>query len=194
MSAAQSQPPVRLVAGLGNPGPRYAATRHNVGFRVAERLAAEGGAEFRDHSRVPARVAEWRDGGLRWIALQPSTFMNLSGQAVSAALRFWKLGTESLLAVVDDVELKPGEIRLRGSGSDGGHNGLKSIRRSLGTGDWYRIRIGVGRGRGEAADHVLSRFARHEAAGLDDLLQRAADCTECLVTDGLATAQNRYNS
>lgn len=196
MPAVTSNPPVRLVAGLGNPGRRYAASRHNVGFRVAEQLAADHGAEFRSHSRVPSRVAEWRTEGLMWIAIQPTTFMNRSGDAVAAALDFWKIATQSLLVVVDDVELNPGELRLRGSGSAGGHNGLKSIIERLDSPQFARLRVGIGRPANlqvPLADWLLEPFEKSELLWLPTSIKSATCAVKAWALEGLNVAMNRYN-
>lgn len=183
-----------LAVGLGNPGDRYAGTRHNIGQMAIERMAAAVGEKFKSERKVRCDVASIRVGDRRLLLAGPHSYMNESGGPVSAVAKYYDVPADHLIVLQDEIDLPFGALRVKFGGGDNGHNGLRSIRKSLGTGDWYRVRIGVGRGRGETADHVLSRFGRHESAGLDDLLQRAADCTECLVTDGLATAQNRYNS
>ncbi len=187
----------RLIVGLGNPGKRYVLTRHNIGYQVVEHLAARKGAEFAAHARVPALVAEWKDKGIRWIALKPVTFMNLSGQAVIAALNFWKIDLQNLLTVVDDVEVKPGSLRLRPHGSAGGHNGLKSIIEHLNTKEFARLRVGIGRPAPEVplglSDWVLQPFEKSELIWLEQSLKNAVCAVESWATDGLAAAMNRYN-
>lgn len=183
-----------LAVGLGNPGDRYAATRHNVGQMVVEEMAAAGGEQLRPARKIRCDIADVRLGGTRLLLATPHSYMNESGGPVSAAAQYYSVEPDRLIVLQDEIDLPFGALRVKFGGGDNGHNGLKSIRKSLGTGDWFRVRIGVGRGRGQAADHVLSRFSRHESADLADLLQRAAECTECLVTDGLAAAQNRFNS
>lgn len=189
---------MRLIVGLGNPGRRYVATRHNVGFRVVERLAAAHGAKLSAHARVPALVAEWKQDGLRWIAMTPVTFMNLSGQAVIAAMNFWKIETASLLAVVDDVELQPGGLRLRADGSAGGHNGLKSLIEHLNTREFARLRVGVGRPPAGVltplADWLLQPFEKSELLWLEESLSKTVRAVECWGLEGSAAAMNRCNT
>ncbi len=188
----------RLIVGLGNPGKRYETTRHNVGFRVVERLAAQHKAQFNAHARVPALVAEWKTRGLRWIALKPVTFMNLSGQAVATALNFWKLDVASLLVVVDDVNVVPGGLRLRPHGSAGGHNGLKSLIEHLGSGNFARLRVGIGKpvqqSATDLADWVLKPFERSELIWLTESISKAVEAVECWAVEGPAAAMNRYNT
>lgn len=183
-----------LAVGLGNPGDRYASTRHNVGQMALGLLAEQNGERFKANRKARCDIAEVRVGQTKLILAAPHSYMNESGGPVSAAVQYYSVEPDQVIVLQDEIDLPFGALRIKFGGGDNGHNGLKSIRKSLGTGDWYRIRLGVGRGRGDAADHVLARFARHESAGVDDLLQRAADCAECLVSDGLAVAQNRYNT
>ena len=188
----------RLIVGLGNPGKRYLQTRHNVGFHVVERLAAQYDAKFVAHARVPAMVAEWKKKGTKWIALKPVTFMNLSGQAVSAALNFWKLELASMLVVVDDVEVKPGGLRLRPHGSAGGHNGLKSIIEHLNAKEFARLRVGIGRPAPDLpmglSDWVLQPFEKTELIWLEESLIKAVHAVESWALEGLAAAMNRFNT
>ena len=187
----------RLIVGLGNPGRRYVASRHNVGFQAAERLVAQSGAVFSAHARVPALVAEWRGKGLRWIVLKPVTFMNLSGQAVAAAINYWKFPIESLLVILDDAELDPGELRLRGQGSSGGHNGLNSIIEHLGTRQFTRLRIGIGRPSNpnlDLAEWVLKSFEKTELLLLEGSLTNAVRAIKTWAGDSLEVAMNQYNN
>lgn len=191
---------MKLVVGLGNPGPRYARTRHNAGVRVTERLRARWGLDA-PVERFEGRFARGRVealGGLDAGVLEPETFMNESGRAVAGALR--KLPVEDpatdLLVVLDDADLPFGRLRLRGSGSDGGHNGLADVLEQLGRRDVPRLRVGIGRPAVpmETADFVLARFSPEEDAALPALLDRAADAVECFLRDGLAPAMNRFNA
>jgi peptidyl-tRNA hydrolase, PTH1 family len=185
---------MKLVVGLGNPGPRYAGTRHNVGFDAVDLLAKRHGAEWAAAPRgAEALVATWRMGGA--IFAKPLTFMNLSGAAVMPLLQFYKIEIADLLVVVDEVQLETGRIRIRPSGSAGGHNGLKSIIGSLGTDAFPRLRIGVGRGdtRRDLADHVLAKFDADERELIADAIARAADAAEVFVADDTAAAMNRFN-
>jgi len=182
-----------LVAGLGNPGREYERTRHNVGWLVANELARRHGGSFR--SKFSGSLAETRLGDLRLALLKPETYMNESGRSLAAAARFFKVGPSALLVVHDDVDLEPGRLQARLGGGLAGHNGLRSIAQALGTQDFLRLRIGVGRpGRGDrrpVADYVLSPFEPEE--DVDELLARSADAVETLARDGLEQTQARYN-
>jgi peptidyl-tRNA hydrolase, PTH1 family len=183
-----------LVAGLGNPGREYERTRHNVGWLVVDELARRhGGGSFR--SKFSGRLAETRVDGYRVALLKPETFMNESGRSIGAAARFFKAPPESLLVVHDDVDLAPERLQARRGGGLAGHNGLRSIADALGSRDFLRLRIGVGRPeRGDprpVADYVLSPFGAE--VDVDALVSRSADAVECLVSDGLEPTQARYN-
>jgi PTH1 family peptidyl-tRNA hydrolase len=182
-----------LVAGLGNPGREYERTRHNVGWLVADELARRHGGSFR--SKFSGRLAETRVDDLRLALLKPETYMNESGRSLGAAARFFKVEPASLLVVHDDVDLDPGRLQARLGGGLAGHNGLRSIAQALGSQDFLRLRIGVGRpGRGDrrsVADYVLSPFDADE--DVDALVARSADAVETLARDGLEQAQSRYN-
>ncbi len=186
---------MKLVAGLGNvPESRYGGTRHNVGFRVADALAGRHGLTW-ESAPLHALQARWRHaGGAIWL-IKPLTLMNLSGEAVGAACRYYKVPVSDLLVVTDDVNLPLGRLRARGSGSEGGHNGLRSIAEHLGTVDYPRLRIGVGRGdaRRDLADHVLARFEPDELPALEQAVVRAADAVETWVSDGLDRMMNMFN-
>jgi PTH1 family peptidyl-tRNA hydrolase len=182
-----------LVAGLGNPGRGYEDTRHNVGWMVADELARRADASFR--SKFNGRVADARLGEHRLALLKPETYMNESGRSIAAALRFYKLPSEELLVVHDDVDLEPGRLQARQGGGLAGHNGLRSIAQALGSQEFLRLRIGVGRpGRGDprpVADYVLSPF--EDEVDVDVLTGRAADAVESILRDGLEAAQARFN-
>ena len=185
---------MKLIVGLGNPGPRYAGTRHNVGFEAVDLLAARHGGEWAAAPRgAEALVANWRVGGA--IFAKPLTFMNLSGAAVVALLQFYKIELADVLVIIDEVQLETGRIRVRPSGSAGGHNGLKSIIGSLGSDAFPRLRIGVGRGdsRRDLADHVLAKFDAEERSVIADAIARAADATELFIAEGIQPAMNRFN-
>jgi len=186
---------MKLVAGLGNvPESRYRGTRHNVGFEVVDALAGRHGLSF---APAPANAlqAQWRraEDGV-WL-IKPLTLMNLSGEAVGALSRYYKVALADVLIVCDDINLPLGRLRARASGSEGGHNGLRSIAEHLGTVDYARLRIGVGRGdtRRDLADHVLARFEPEEIPGIEDAIARAADAVETWVSDGLARMMNTFN-
>jgi|SRR5436190_7351789 len=185
---------MKLVVGLGNPGAKYADTRHNVGFAAVDVLATRHGLQWESAPRgAEALVANWRAGGA--IFAKPLTFMNLSGQAVVPLLQFYKIELADLLVLVDEVQLETGRVRIRPEGSAGGHNGLKSLIASLGTLGFPRLRIGVGRGdtRRDLANHVLARFEPDERSVIDDAIARAADAAELFIADGVPAAMNRYN-
>lgn len=185
-----------LVVGLGNPGPDYAETRHNVGFRVVELLAARaGGGRFSRH-RTNADVLEGRLAGRRVVLAEPRTFMNLSGGPVAGLLRYYAVPVEDLVVVHDDLDLGFGVVRLKRGGGEGGHNGLRSISKSVGTRDYLRVRFGIGRppGRQDPADFVLKRFTGTEVKELDLAVDLAADAVEALLSDGLEQAQNRFHA
>jgi PTH1 family peptidyl-tRNA hydrolase len=182
-----------LGAGLGNPGRGYERTRHNVGWLVLDELARRHGGTWR--SKFSGSLAEIRLGELRLGLLKPETYMNESGRSVGAAARFFKVEPESLLVVHDDVDLEPGRLQARRAGGLAGHNGLRSLAQHLGTQDFLRLRIGVGRpGRGDrrsVSDWVLSPFEPDE--NLEDLVARAADAVETIAAEGVEAAQRRYN-
>ena len=182
-----------LVAGLGNPGRDYARTRHSVGFMVCDELARRHGASWR--SKFSADLVELRLDDRRLALLKPQTFMNESGRAVAAAVRFFKVPAESLLVVHDEVDLEPGRLQARAGGGLAGHNGLRSIAQQLKTQEFLRLRVGVGRPeRGDprpVADYVLSPF--DEDFDVEALVGRAADAVETIARDGLEAAQRLYN-
>ena len=182
-----------LLAGLGNPGPTYAGTRHNVGFLVAEALASQD-PSARWRSRGESRFALVRVRGLALTLVCPQTFMNRSGIAVREALEQAAVPTERLVVVHDDVDLPFGELRLKSGGGLGGHNGLRSIAAELGSNDFLRVRVGIGpSSAADLTDHVLGAWGADEARGLPDLVGRAADASLALVTDGFLLAANRWN-
>lgn len=188
----------RFIVGLGNPGKRYMGTRHNVGFMAIEKLASKYDADLKAHARIPATIAEWKTAGLRWIVMEPITFMNLSGQAVIAALNFWKLDLSSLLVVTDDVELQPTTLRLRTYGSAGGHHGLKSIIDHLGTHQFCRLRVGIGRPLPSLsiplADWLLQPFEKSELPWLHESVKKTVCAIESWTLEGPSVAMNRYNT
>ncbi|MGY1454223.1 aminoacyl-tRNA hydrolase [Streptomyces sp. SS8] len=188
-----------LVVGLGNPGPEYAANRHNVGFMVADLLAGRIGGKFKTH-RSRAQVLEGRlgspgTGSRRVVLAKPMSYMNLSGGPVTALRDFYKVPLDHLVVVHDELDIDYGVLRLKAGGGDNGHNGLKSITKSLGPG-YHRVRFGIGRppGRMPVADFVLKDFSSAERKELDYFVDRAADAVECLLVDGLERAQGTYNS
>jgi PTH1 family peptidyl-tRNA hydrolase len=188
---------VKLVVGLGNPGPRYAATRHNVGFRVVDRLAARGGIRL-DRERFGGRFGRGALAGHDVALLEPLTWMNLSGDAVAEAVAELPVGApqDDLLIVLDDVDLPFGRLRLRPGGGAGGHRGLEHVIECLRTRELPRLRFGIGRpeGDGDTRDWVLAPFSPEEERALDEHLPRAAEAIEVALSLGLAAAMNRYNA
>jgi len=188
-----------LVVGLGNPGAEYAATRHNIGFLVLDRVAEQSSARLARHKRAHALAAETRVGVpgaiVRAVLAEPLSFMNESGGPVKALMSFYDIPPERLLVIHDELDIPFASIRAKFGGGDNGHNGLKSLRRSLGTGDFFRIRVGIGRppGRQEPVDFVLKAFPSAERKELPEVVQRAADAVESLLIDGLELTQNRFN-
>jgi PTH1 family peptidyl-tRNA hydrolase len=187
---------VWLVVGLGNPGPSYAKTRHNVGQLVADELAARVGGGWKQQKQAKAEVIETRISGIRTILAKPRSYMNESGGPVSGLLKFFKLEPASLVVIHDELDIDFGTLRAKFGGGDNGHNGLKSLRKSLGTGEYYRLRFGVGRppGRQNPADFVLNEFSSTERKDLPFAVDRSADAVESLLTDGLEATQGKYNS
>jgi PTH1 family peptidyl-tRNA hydrolase len=182
-----------LVAGLGNPGPEYARTRHNLGFMVADRLAESLDGSWR--SKFSGRIATARTGDVRLALFEPQTFMNLSGPAVAAAARFYGLEPADILVVHDEIDLELGDVRAKSGGGLAGHNGLRSLRDSLGTAEFVRVRIGVGRpergDRQPVADWLLRPFPAE--VDVDALVTRGTDCTRVVVRDGVDEAMRRFN-
>jgi peptidyl-tRNA hydrolase, PTH1 family len=185
---------MKLIVGLGNPGSEYARTRHNAGFMVLERLATRHGITG-VKSRFSAGVLDGQVAGHRCLLVQPMTFMNRSGQTVAEAVNFYKLELKDLLVVVDEAALPVGSIRLRATGSAGGHNGLSDIENRLGTQDYPRLRIGVeSPTRASRKDFVLGRFTEEQLADLDPALERACDAIECWLNDGIDKAMSLFNA
>lgn len=184
-----------LIVGLGNPGPQYEATRHNVGFMVVDVLAARIGAKFSSHKKSNSEVIQARLSDRPVVVAKPRTFMNLSGQPVAALARFFSVDPGNIVIVHDELDIEFGSIRLKLGGGEGGHNGLRSISQQLGTKDYLRTRIGVGRppGRMDAASYVLKPFSAAERKDLGVICEEAADAAELLLRDGLEAAQNHVH-
>lgn len=198
---SQSESQVWLVVGLGNPGPTYAGTRHNVGYLVADELARRTGGTWRKHKTGRAEVVEGRLGPAgadspRVVLARPSSYMNESGGPVKALASFYSVDVEHVVAVHDELDLDFGTLRSKRGGGDNGHNGLRSMRSSFGSGDFHRTRVGIGRpqGRQDTADFVLSAWSKAERAELPFLVDTAADAVVMLLRDGLAATQQRFNS
>ena len=184
-----------FIAGLGNPGPEYAATRHNIGFVLVDRLAARWRATWALERKFKARLARVERDGRKVILGQPRTFMNASGEAVGAVGRFYQLPPGRILIVVDDADLPVGQLRMRPEGSSGGHHGLESVEQQLGTRGYPRLRLGIGRAgeRREITDYVLGRFKAAERKTMEEVLDRAVRQVECWLEAGIAEAMNEFN-
>ena len=190
-----------LVVGLGNPGPAFASHRHNVGYRVADELARRMGVRFSVKRGTRAEVAEGRlgppgDDPPRLVLAKSRTFMNETGAAVTRLLSYYKLQPDQMIVIHDELDIDPGQLRVKFGGGDNGHNGLRSIRQSLGTGDFFRVRIGVGRppGRQDPADFLLSNFPASTREDVEVEVSRAADAIESQVLVGLDKTQSAFNS
>lgn len=181
---------IKIVLGLGNPGRFYQKTRHNVGFVVISRLARKMGLKF-DKKYCSSRVAE----GEGIVLAKPYTYVNLSGKAVKALLQRFSLSPEEMLVICDDVALPLGRIRIRRKGSDGGHNGLRSIIKEIGTDNFPRLRVGIGReGIRDLVEYVLGEFEKEEMEVLEKILDVAVEAVECILKEGIEEAMNKYNS
>ena len=185
---------MKLIVGLGNPGAKYKGTRHNLGFEVVDEVARRRDLEF---TTSPADAVIARETGTkgRLILAKPLTFMNRSGYAVSVLSRYFDVETSNILVVLDDVNLSLGRLRARPDGSDGGHNGLQSVILSLGTKEFSRVRMGVGRGPGQRdlSGYVLTRFADEEVASVNELIIRTSDAVELFIKSGIIPVMNRFN-
>ena len=186
---------VFLIVGLGNPGADFAQTRHNAGFLLVEKLAANWKCGWANERRFAARIAKAERGGRKVLLGEPQTFMNLSGESVGALAKFYQLPLKQILVAVDDADLPFGEIRLRASGSSGGHHGLESIEQHLASREFARLRIGIGRkvGAREITNHVLGKFDSAENALLEEVLVRASGQIECWLAVGIEKAMSQFN-
>lgn len=185
-----------LIAGLGNPGAKYAQTRHNAGFMVVDRLSVRLKAVWKEESKFQARVARTEFGPHKLILCEPQTYMNLSGEAVAALAKFYKVPVERLIISVDDADLPFGQIRMRPQGSSGGHHGLESVQQHIGSSSYVRQRIGIGRVQQdvrEISNYVLGKFGADELETLEKVLERAVDQLQCCMTGGLEKAMSQFN-
>ncbi|HNF05376.1 MAG TPA: aminoacyl-tRNA hydrolase [Mycobacterium sp.] len=185
-----------LVVGLGNPGPQYAKTRHNLGFMVADLLAARMGATFKVHKRSGAEIATGRLAHRPVVLAKPRTYMNESGRQVGPLAKFYSVTPADVIVIHDELDIDFGQIRLKQGGGEGGHNGLRSLVNALGTKDFHRVRIGIGRppGRKDPAAFVLENFSATERPQVPTICEMAADATELLVEAGLEPAQNQVHA
>ena len=186
---------LHLIVGLGNPGAGYAKTRHNAGFMLVELLGRRWRSDWKAEKKFQSRIAKAEVEGRRVVLCEPQTFMNLSGEAVGALLKFYQLPLRQLVVVMDDADLPLGEIRLRPSGSSGGHHGLESIEQHLSSREYARLRIGIGRkdSRREITGHVLGKLSAGEMVVMEEVLVRAADQVECWLAHGLPKAMSQFN-
>lgn len=185
-----------LVVGLGNPGPQYAKTRHNLGFMVADLLAARMGGQFKVHKRSGAEIVTGRLAHRPVVLAKPRTYMNESGRQVGPLAKFYSVMPADIIVIHDELDIDFGRIRLKLGGGEGGHNGLRSVANSLGTKNFQRVRIGVGRppGRKDPAAYVLESFTAAERTEVPAICEQAADATELLIEAGLETAQNQVHA
>jgi peptidyl-tRNA hydrolase, PTH1 family len=184
---------MKLIVGLGNPGREYEQTRHNLGFRVVDRLATRWSISVA-REKFQARVGDGAVGGVRTMLMKPMTFMNRSGTSVLAAVQFHKVDpAQDLLVISDDLDLPVGRLRIRAQGASGGHKGLGDIQARLGSGDFARLRIGIDKSVEDAVEHVLATFRPEEREPVECAIDRAADAAECWLRDGITTVMNRYN-
>ncbi len=186
--------PIKMIVGLGNPGPRYAQNRHNVGFQIVDELAAQHGLSF-DKRQFKALIASGRIDGQRVLLVKPQTYMNLSGEAVQPLVSYYKIELEDLMVVFDDMDLPVGVIRLRPFGGAGGHNGMKSIINRLGSNRFPRLRVGIGRppGRMDPAAYVLQDFSADEESLMVQVRDRAVQALETWLNSGVDAAMNAFN-
>ena len=191
---------MKLIAGLGNPGPKYKGTRHNVGFEVIDELASRWAIDLsceKFQAWYGSGFIRGTDGGVnggtKVVLLKPLTFMNRSGRSVAAAGKFYKLELEDLLLIADDIALPLGKLRMRVTGSAGSHNGLQDVVDRVGSQDWCRLRVGLGDRIGDGAVFVLSQFGKGERVVIDEAISRAADAVECWAQHGPESAMNKFN-
>ena len=185
---------MKLIAGLGNVGSKYTFTRHNAGFMLIDSIAVNTGIDLRENSRLKCFIGKFSSGGEDYLIIKPTTFMNLSGEAVRAVTDYYKIDVKDVLIVFDDLSLELGKIRFRPNGSDGGHNGIKSVIQHLGTKDIARLKIGIGPQPSIPSEvYVLQNFSKEELDKLKETLSIAKEGIACYFTNGMQTAQNKYN-
>lgn len=185
---------MRLIVGLGNIGDKYVFTRHNAGFMLIDSIAINNNLSFRENSRLKSLMTNLRNGVDDYLLIKPTTFMNLSGEAVRAVMDYYKIPVEDVLIVYDDLSLEIGKIRFRANGSDGGHNGIKSVIQHLGTKDVARLKIGIGPQPNIPSEvFVLQNFSKEELETLKTTLIKVKDGISCYFKDGIAVAQNKFN-
>ena len=185
---------MKLIAGLGNIGAKYTFTRHNAGFMLVDSIALNAGLDMKENSRLKCFITKFNNNGEDYLLIKPTTFMNLSGEAVRAVADYYKIGVNDILVVFDDLSLELGKIRFRANGSDGGHNGIKSVIQHLGTKDIARLKIGIGPQPSIPSEvFVLQNFSKEELDKLKETLSIAKEGIACYFTNGMQAAQNKYN-
>ena len=185
---------MKLIAGLGNIGQKYTFTRHNVGFMLIDSIAINSGLSLKENSRLKCFMTKFSNNNDDYILIKPTTFMNLSGEAVRAVMDYYKIDIKDVLIVYDDISLELGKIRFRASGSDGGHNGIKSVIQHVGTGNIARLKIGIGPQPSIPSEvFVLQNFSNEELDKLKEILSIAKEGIACYFTNGIQEAQNKYN-
>ena len=185
---------MKLITGLGNIGDKYCFTRHNAGFMVVDKIALENNLSFKQDSKLKSFITKFRHGDEDVIMIKPTTFMNLSGEAVRAVMDYYKIKTEDILIIYDDIALDLGRIRFKANGSDGGHNGIKSIIKHIGTNKFDRLKIGIGpQPNIPSENYVLQNFPKDQLPELKEVLKRADEAIEYYLVNGIQKAQNQYN-
>lgn len=184
---------MKLIAGLGNIGDKYCFTRHNAGFMVLDRWALVEGFSFRQDNKLKSFISRHNIGGEDILFVKPTTFMNLSGEAVRAVKDYYKIDVSDIIVIYDDIALPMGKIRLRANGSDGGHNGIKSIIQHLGTNKFDRIKVGIGPQIGPSEHYVLQNFSKEQMEILKDVLDKSIEAAKAMMSEGIEKAQNKFN-
>ncbi len=184
---------MKLVVGLGNIGDKYTFTRHNAGFMTVDKWALEENSSFKTDSKLKSLITRVKYSSEDIMLIKPTTFMNLSGEAVRAVMDYYKIGIKDVLIIYDDIALDTGRIRLRANGSDGGHNGIKSIIKHLGTSNFNRIKIGIGPQIGPSENYVLQNFSKEQLEILKEILNKSINAAKSILTDGIEKSQNKFN-
>jgi len=184
---------MKLIAGLGNIGDKYCFTRHNAGFMVLDRWSFAENFTFKQEAKLKAFISKTKIDGEDIIFIKPTTFMNLSGEAVRAVMDYYKISVQDLIIIYDDIALEMGKIRIRANGSDGGHNGIKSIIQHIGTNKFNRIKVGIGPQIGPSEHYVLQNFSKEQMEVLKEIIDKTIDAAKCLISEGIEKAQNKFN-
>lgn len=184
---------MKLIAGLGNVGEKYCFTRHNTGFMTVDRWATEEGVSFKQDSKLKCYITKIKYNCEDILLIKPTTFMNLSGEAIRAVIDYYKININDIIIIYDDIALNLGRIRLRNNGSDGGHNGIKSIIKHLGTDKFNRIKIGIGPQIGPSENYVLQNFPKESLEILKEILDKSIEASKSIITNGMEKSQNKFN-